>query len=83
MISFDNFSYYLTNSRVLRILDLKQNYIEEFWLDVKLDYPERFYKNLHLPRNAIQFVTRSYEGVNADELLKEFMQYFNRPFLIS
>ena len=83
LISFDNFSYYLTNSRVLRILDLKQNYIEEFWLDVKLDYPERFYKNLHLPRNAIQFVTRSYEGINADELLKEFMQYFNRPFLIS
>lgn len=82
-ISLDNYTYYLTNSRVLRILDLKYNYIEEFWLDVKLDYAERFYKSLPLPRNAIQFVTRSYEGVNIDELNKEFLQYFNRPFLIS
>ena len=83
LIVFDNFSYYLTNSRILRILGIKSNYLEEYWLDSKLDYPERHYKNLPLPKNATQFVTRSYEGVKVDELTQEFLKFFNRTFSIS
>ena len=83
LIVFDNFSPYLTNSRVLRILGIKSNYLEEYWLDSKLDYPERHYKALPLPKNASHFVCRSYEGVKFDELTQEFLQYFNRTFSIS
>jgi hypothetical protein len=81
-VIYEKFCYVFTNSRSFRILGLKGENVEEIWLEVKLDYPERFYKAQPLPPSCIHLVTRSYEGIEMSEMTKELSKFFDRAFSI-